>query len=279
MIRTLAAFALAALLAAPTAAQEAVDPATLADVRAELDALGATVAALRAQLVSTGRTGAGVPAAADPLVRLDTLEAELRRLTGQVERLQNDVRRMAEDGGRRYGDLDFRLTELEGGDLAALGGNVPLGGGLTPAPETGAGTPGAGTGGPQVAATERFAFEDARALLEAGDTVAAAEAFRRFLSDYPDGPLTIDARYFLAESQFGTSDWNSAARNYLEAFSGAPEGPLAPDALLRLGIALGRLGQFDEACLTLDETERRFPARDATYFDAVRSEKEGLGCP
>ena len=67
-----------------------------------------------------------------------------------------------------------------------------------------------------------------------------------------------------------------AARAYLDAFSGAPDGPRAPAALLKLGAALGLLGQAQEACVTLGEVGTRFPtapeAVEATT--AMRS----LGC-
>ncbi|MEM9010358.1 MAG: tol-pal system protein YbgF [Pseudomonadota bacterium] len=257
----------------------AADRQTLEDLRAELTAFGQVVAQLRAQLTGGAGQRPIQGGGADALQRLDILEEELRRLTGQVEQLQNDVRRMADDGGRRYGDLEFRLTELEGGDVSLLGDNEPLGGGLTPPPGSEPTTEPAFPAGAQVAATEQNAFDDARRLLEGGDRAAAADAFRRFLSDFPDGPLTFEARYWLAEAQFAQNDWDGAARNYLESFSGSPAGPQASDALLKLGIALGRLGQFDEACLTLDETLRRFPEEEEGYIAAVLTEKQDLGCP
>jgi TolA-binding protein len=67
-----------------------------------------------------------------------------------------------------------------------------------------------------------------------------------------------------------------AARAYLEAFSGDPTGQKAPDALFKLGAALGRIGQTQDACLTLAEVDVRFPG-DPAVTDA-RMEMQALGC-
>ena len=68
----------------------------------------------------------------------------------------------------------------------------------------------------------------------------------------------------------------AAARAYLESFSGTPEGPRAPEALVGLGTALGSLGQNDEACLTLSEVAIRFPNSPA--ISQANAARAGLGC-
>ncbi|MEO1140525.1 MAG: tetratricopeptide repeat protein, partial [Pseudomonadota bacterium] len=72
------------------------------------------------------------------------------------------------------------------------------------------------------------------------------------------------------------NDVTGAARAYLDTFSAAPEGPQAPDALFLLGRSLGRLGQTNEACVTLGEVGVRFPQSQAAP-QAV-SAMQNLGC-
>ena len=48
-------------------------------------------------------------------------------------------------------------------------------------------------------------------------------------------------------------DTANAARSYLDAFSGKPDGTFAAESLLKLGQALGDLGQTADACVTLAE--------------------------
>ena len=67
-----------------------------------------------------------------------------------------------------------------------------------------------------------------------------------------------------------------AARAYLASFTGDAVGPMAPEALFELGAALGRLGQRDQACITLSEVNARFPGNDTVA--RAEAEMATLGC-
>ena len=60
------------------------------------------------------------------------------------------------------------------------------------------------------------------------------------------------------------------------AFSGAPQGPFAPPALLALAGSLAALGQTPQACLTLTEVATRFPGSEAAA--AAPGRRAALGC-
>jgi TolA-binding protein len=68
-----------------------------------------------------------------------------------------------------------------------------------------------------------------------------------------------------------------AARAYLDAFSAEPNGAKAPEALYLLGRSLGRIGQVDEACVTLSEVSVRFPGGQAA--SDAQAERQRLACP
>ncbi len=68
------------------------------------------------------------------LERIQQLEIQLSRLTGQVEELQHLNRQLDDRLTRALSDVEFRLTELEGGDTSTLS-TGPSGSG-TPAPAT-----------------------------------------------------------------------------------------------------------------------------------------------
>ncbi len=242
---------------------------TVADIRAELNALSSVVAELAREL--SGGAGAGQPSFDGSLIdRVEQIRGELARLTGRTEELEFRIRRVIDEASNRLGDLEFRLTELEGGDPSALP-DRPLGGdrpAIQPVPEN---------GGPQMAAGERAAFDSARALAEDGAHDAAAEALEEFLTLYPGSPLGSEASLLLGEMHRARGAEPDAARAFLNLYLADPDGDTAPRALLALGDSLGRLGQREEACVMFDELRDRFGfSAEATEAESARAD---LACP
>lgn len=267
------AVALAATLAlsAPAHAAE-----TVADIKAQLTVLNNQIGQLRDELVRRSAAN-GLPAApATALTRLDQLEAELKSLTDRVDVLTNDIQRIVGDASNQVDDIQFRLTELEGGDPGPRANPTPqLGGGLTgPRPRPAAPEAPADTG--SMAVAEQSDFDAAVAVADGGDNARAAAMLGQFLETYPGGPLTTEAQYRRGEALAATGDWKGAARSYLDAFSGAPQDENAPQALYKLGVSLGKLGQTHEACLTFAEVDNRYPNSDVAA--QVASEQQALAC-
>ncbi|MEO1919985.1 MAG: tetratricopeptide repeat protein [Paracoccaceae bacterium] len=243
---------------------------TLEDVRLDIATLSEIMQVLRSELLATGNSGVLQESVGTILQRLNALEADLSAALGLVEALEFRVVQIADDALRRISDLEFRLTELEGGDTGALGTPVPLGG----QPKIGI-----NNGAQQLASDEKRSFDAGLALLDAGDFQAAAEQFERFTADYPGGPLTTEAQYRRGLALAGLQDWGTAARNYLDAFSGAPDGPFAAVSLSELARSLAELGQIDQACLTLDEIGIRYQNVSVDLGAQILGQKQLLACP
>lgn len=244
------ALILALLLPAAAGAQDRAQ--TLADIRAELGALGAEIAALRAEMTASGSLAAfgGVSA----LDRMDALEAALTSLNARTEALQLRIDRIVADGTNRIADLEFRLTELEGGDPAGLGTPRPLG------------EPAAAVAAPAQPAAPGGAAADlgrAREVLGQGDFRTALALVAPHAAPGADDALRGEALFLQGRALEGQGDTAAAARAFLDSFSGYPAGPSAADALFRLGLALGTLGQQAEACITLAEVGLRYPGSPA----------------
>lgn len=251
------------------------------DLRYRLDILDAELADIRARLggsvasVAPSSGGGGVDAS-----RLNGLEAEIRRLTAAVEEMQNAQRRVATDAANRFADIEFRLTELEGGDTSNVGQVQPLGGGQQ---TVGAGgqTPAFGTGGAQVAAvsvSEQGDLDRAALDVQQGRFDQGEDRLRRFLSQYQGSPLTGDAYFWLGESQSVRGNNTDAARSYLSGYNADRIGRRAPHNLYRLGVTLGRLGQLNEACLTLREVRTQFPDAPDGLVRKADAEADNLTC-
>ncbi|MCG6904630.1 MAG: tol-pal system protein YbgF [Rhodobacter sp.] len=246
---------------------------TLADIRQELSVLFVDIQRLKRELSTTGGVTSAV--GGDTLQRVDLIESELQRLTSMTENLEFRIGRVVEDGTNRIGDLDFRLCELEPKcDIATLGSTPRLGGepeGGTPVAATPQTTPDI-----QMAVGEQADFDAARSALDAGDFRRAADLFQTFTETYTGGPLTAEAHYFRGQALSGLGETSGAARAYLTAFSGNPDGPRAPDALLQLGTSLAELGQSNEACVTLAEVGARFQGMPQVV--SAETERQRLGC-
>lgn len=257
---------------------------TLADIRTEVQALATQLQALKSELVSGGAAALQAAGGASALDRMNTLEAELTRLTSETEKLQIRVDKVVIDGTNRVGDLEFRLCELEEGcDTGTLPITTALGGAATTTPTTTATTtPTDPAALPSAAPTAELAlneqadFDRAKEALDAGDFQGAADQFTTFAQSYPGGPLTGEAQFLQGDALSQLGDTSGAARAYLGAFSGAPQGPRAPAALLKLGAALGLLGQTQDACVTLGEVPVRFPT--STEATEAQSTMQKIGC-
>ena len=246
---------------------------SLADIRQELAVLNGSVQGLRSELATTG--GANSAGFGGSLLdRVDAIEAALAQLTAKAEDLEFRVNKVVSDGTNRIGDLEFRLTELEGGDLGKIGETPPLGGdtaGSVPAI-----APPPATGGPSLATNEQTDFDRAKEVLGQGDFRSAADLFAAFTQTYTGGPLTAEAHYYRGEALSQLGETSDAARAWLEACSGDMTGVHAADSVLKVGRALGELGQGPEACVTLQEVGVRFPADPAAAEAATAA--LGLGC-
>ena len=100
--------------------------------------------------------------------------------------------------------------------------------------------------------------------------------FAKFRQDYPGGPMSGQAGLMQGEALEQAGQQTQAARVYLNLFSEDQGGPVAADALYRLGRSLGRLGKASEACVTLAEVELRYPGAEAVQ-DA-RAAMQNIGC-
>ncbi len=261
-------FVTALALTGPVAAQQSQ---TLADIRQELSVLFVDLQRLKQELNTTGAAQGTVGGTV--LDRANAIEGQVQRLTAKTEELEFRINRIVQDGTNRVGDLEFRLCELEEGcDIGALGQTSTLGG-VDAAPVASA-APAPDTSGLTV--NENADYQAAHTALDSGDYAAATDRFAAFLETYPGGPLSIDAQFYQGVAHEGLGEMRAAARAYLAAFTAAPEGARAPEALLFLGTALGVLNQQAEACLTLGEVIVRFPGGEPAALAA--SAQLRLGC-
>ncbi len=222
--------------------------------------------------------------------RLEQVNGEISRVTGELEQLEFRVRQHEQQSKQKLEDLEYRIIELEGGDPSILfqedaptqpqqQGSLaeptqPSGGTLGTLTTNAAGQ----TVAAQVASAEQAAFDEGVLAAQAGRQSEAKALLEGFVSRYPDSPLAGEAYHWLGESYLAGGDYQSAASRFLDAATLYPGNAKAPDSLVRLGMTLSLLGQNQVACSTLAEVRQRYPgAAGAVQQAALEAQRAGCG--
>ncbi|MBF9234829.1 tol-pal system protein YbgF [Microvirga alba] len=191
----------------------------------------------------------------------------------------NDAGRpLALPGGKLAGIGDL----IEEDEVAAGTGPLDLNGtnraAVVPQPP---GAP-AGRPGPSVAATSvgdpRSDYETAYAYLAQQQYEQAEMGFRRFLQSNPRDRLVPDAAFGLGETYLQRSRFREAAEQFLNVSTDHPNAARAPEALLKLGVALNGLGARDRACAVFAEVGRKYPQASSNVRQGAEREQKRAKC-
>ncbi|WP_375462701.1 tol-pal system protein YbgF [uncultured Methylobacterium sp.] len=106
----------------------------------------------------------------------------------------------------------------------------------------------------------------------------AEMAFRQFIQSHPRDGHVPAATYWLGESYLQRNRNREAAEQFLKVSTDYARSPQAPEAMLKLGAALSALGAREQACATLAELERKFPAAGASVRQGVVREQKRARC-
>jgi tol-pal system protein YbgF len=108
------------------------------------------------------------------------------------------------------------------------------------------------------------------------DYALAAQAFRDFMSKYPNDKMMPNAQFWLGESQYQQQRYREAAESFLAVSTKYEKSSKAPESLLRLGQSLAALQQKEAACATLAEVGRKYPkASPQVKRDVTQEQKRG----
>jgi tol-pal system protein YbgF len=122
------------------------------------------------------------------------------------------------------------------------------------------------------------AYDKAFSYLQQSNYTDAQSAFLNFLTTYPTHPLAANAQYWLGETYFAQTQYSTAAKTFAKSFQDHPQGQKAPDSLLKLAMTLDKMNKREDACLTLGELSKRFPAGPASVLRAGNEERKRMGC-
>jgi tol-pal system protein YbgF len=121
-------------------------------------------------------------------------------------------------------------------------------------------------------------YNHAFGLLKQADYPAAEAALKAFIEQHPTDPMAGNAQYWLGETYYTRSRYIEAASAFAEGYKRYPKSAKAAEDLLKLGMALGRANQKQNACLALAQLDRDFPNPGVSIKEHAGVEKKRLGC-
>ena len=206
--------------------------------------------------------------------RIQSLEEEVRSLTGLVEELTWRVDRLSKEQRERYIEIDSRLTDLRAPPGAA--GAAQSGDDLSPAQ----GQLGDGGAAPD---TEEAAYRAAFELVtssrnlppdeQSAGYALAIERFHALIEQYPVGRYTPNALYWIGELQLAADNMELARQAFVQVTTLHPEHAKMPDALYKLGVVYHRLGDVDRALVYLDRLTDDFSTSAAAKLAEAYAEE------
>ena len=311
--------ALAVLLATTPADAQADLRPQVRELKSQVRSLRAQLADLeRTVHAGTTRRGSASEAESDGgqaarnSRRLAELEADIdearewrRRVTGQFEEFDNRMRRLEDRIGRLVADVDFRLSTLE------QQGGTPAASTLAPAVDTPAAAP-AGQAQASITPGQESGYEPSEAprplgtvpevqpgdggvvsftqspeeqykaafsLLEEARYEEAHDALSLFIDVNPTHGLAQNAAYWRAESLYARKLYPEAAKSYALNLRQYPEGRKAPDNMVKLGMALLKLGRSEEACRAFAQLDQTFSDPPLNIRRAAQQGRRQANCP
>ena len=222
----------------------------------------------------------------DMLNRVEQMQRDIQQLRGDIEVQTHTLTDMQRRSREQYLDIDRRLQQLESGApgmpaavtpplapppvMTAPGGVDPL----NPPPMTR--PPGAATIAPPPQpqrAGEREAYDNGLAVLREGRYAEAAEAFNRFLVNYPGSSYADNASYWLGETYYVTRDFDQALATFNGLVVQYPNSPKAADSRLKTGYIYYEKKDWKQARQSLQAVVSEYPGSTAARLAGDRLKK------
>jgi len=174
------------------------------------------------------------------LQRIQELQTENQALRNDIDKLQFDAEQGSDRQRQLYLDLDARLQALE-----SRGGALPA-------------APDAGGAGEAPAVGDAEAYQAAFDLLKQGDYAEAKTAFAAFLATYADSPMRGNAQYWLAETHYVSTEFETALTEFQKVIRDYPTTRKVPDAWLKIGYCNYELKRWNDARVALRTVVTRY---------------------
>jgi tol-pal system protein YbgF len=259
-----------ASIAATLLAVAWLTPSPTSAANKDIERLALQIAAVQGQLAELQRSAEETR---KELHRLTELIAQQNAL---AERNETDRRQQDEAVMASFRDLHDRVAELsETLEALKTSGFMPL---PPPAADASAAT-GTGTGTDGAAAPNaplapapapRELYSQAYADYARGNYDLAIQGFTEYLKNYPDTDFTDNAQYWIGECLYGKKQYEEAIDAWNVLFRDYASSDKLPDARVKKGMALERLGRRSQALVEYRYVVDRYPSSQAARIARER---------
>jgi len=210
--------------------------------------------------------------------RLEQLQADVQRLSGQVEELTHQLEVSKKQQRDLYDDLDQRLSAAGGSTPPppppdAAEGGEPAADAQPPAPPPAPEPPPPKPPAADDSALRKAAYDKGFNLLKDSKYPEAVKEFKRFLGSYPAGDYADNAQYWMGEAYYVMRDFPSARDAFRKVIKDFPQSPKAADALLKVGYIEYDSNQWASARTTLNDVVKNYAGTSAAQQAAKRLAK------
>lgn len=257
MIRRAAVAALALALAAPAWA-----------ANKDMERLQLQVVNLQSQVVDLQRS------LEETLKEIRRLNDALAQQNGAIKKAIDDQRVQGEAIQAGLRDVIDRMAEMrerfQAAQAAPALGAPVLGAG--PDPGTGgavAGVPSPAAGAPPPPAPREL-YSQAYADYARGNFDLSIQAFQEYLKNYPQTDFSDNAQYWIGECYYGKKSFSEAVEAWNTLLRDFPSSDKLPDARVKKGMALEKLGRRSQALVEYRYVVDRYPNSPAARIARER---------
>jgi tol-pal system protein YbgF len=246
----------------------------------DIERLALQIATLQGQLTELQRSGEETRAELRRLVELVAEQNALLRKAAADKRQQDEAASVGlRELGERVSELAETLESIKLQTAASLPPAADPRVALAPGdPGVPAGTtsPTGPTGAPAPAAptapvqAPRELYSQAYADFARGNYDLAMQGFAEYLRAYPGTDFADNAQYWIGECQYGKKLYTEAIDAWNLLLKDFPSSDKLPDARVKKGMALERLGRRSQALVEYRYVADRFPTSQAARIARER---------
>lgn len=193
---------------------------------------------------------------------IEQLRQDVSRLQGQVEEQRHKIEQLSRQSKERYIDLDQRLLELSRKQSESSGSASASASDTDQQASTDAEMKTREYRAPTK--KEQADYDEIQTLIREKKAYdSAIDKLYSFISEYPEGDLTVNAYYWLGEVYLVKPQLQQAKQAFSIVATRFSDHRKAPDALYKLGVTQARMGDDAEARSTLKSVSGKYPNSNA----------------